>query len=220
MKIWHRFIHPITAHFRKKRGRFLLFRFPEIRSYQICDLGGSRHFWEKLNLEIPPEQITIFNISEGDTGSISDAAENDIRIILYDGQHIPVADGAFDLLICNSVLEHVSPEQRPGLAAEMRRVAKRVFCQTPAYEFPVEPHFIAPFIHWLPRRLGFQFAKISPWRILARPSSSELHSYWWDTQLLSRREVCALFPNAVIVTERSCGMAKSYYVVEGCMNEI
>ncbi|MBU2537746.1 MAG: class I SAM-dependent methyltransferase [Proteobacteria bacterium] len=219
MNIWHRFIHPITYHFRRKRGRFLLTRFLNIRNYKICDLGGSRHFWEKLNLDIPPEQITIFNVSHGETSSIVGGAEDSIRVVLYDGKHIPVEGGAFDLLVCNSVMEHVLPEQRVALVSEMRRVAKRVFCQTPAYEFPVEPHFVFPFIHWLPRWLGFHLAKITPWRLLSRPSTANLRSYWWDTQLLTGREVRALFPNAEILTERVLGLTKSYYIIEQSQND-
>jgi SAM-dependent methyltransferase len=142
-----------------------------------------------------------------------------IRVILFDGKRIPAPDGVFDLCVCNSVLEHVPPAQRAALAGEMRRVAKRVFCQTPAYEFPIEPHFIAPFIHWLPRWFGFQLAKISPWRMLSRPDAVTLRSYWWDTQLLTEREVRAIFPGADILTERVMGLAKSYYIIEWTENE-
>lgn len=214
MNIWHHVIHPITSYFRLKRGRFLLAQFPDIRKYKICDLGGSRHFWQKLNLNIEPSQIIVYNISDAETDSIAGGAEADIRVVLYDGKCIPVEDGAFDLLVCNSVLEHVPRAQRTALASEMRRVAKRVFCQTPAYEFPIEPHFIIPFIHWLPRRLGFQFAKISPWRLISRPTAATLSSYWWDTQLLNRREILEIFPFANILNERVLGLTKSYYIIE------
>lgn len=220
MNIWHHFIHPIISHFRRKRGHFLLTQFPDIHNYKICDLGGSRHFWEKLSLDIPPGQITVFNVSNGETSSIASGAKDGIRIVIYDGKHIPVEDGAFDLLVCNSVMEHVPPKQRAALAGEMRRVAKRVFCQTPAYEFPLEPHFVFPFIHWLPRWFGFHLAKISPWRLLSRPSAANLRSYWWDTQLLTGREVRTLFPSAEILTERVLGLVKSYYIVEQPQNEI
>ena len=214
MKLWHRFIHPITSYFRQKRGQFLFKQFPEMRSYKICDLGGSRHFWEKLNLDIPAGHITVFNISDAETSAIAGGAENDIHVVLYDGKHLPVKEGTFDLLVCNSVMEHVPPTQRAALVSEMRRVAKHIFCQTPAYEFFIEPHFIVPFIHWLPRWLGFQISKISPWRLLSRSSAATLHSYWWNTKLLSEREIRALFPYAEILKERTMGLTKSYYVIE------
>jgi hypothetical protein len=72
MRLWHRVIHPVSSYFRRRRGQVLLERFPEIRHYKICDLGGSRHFWEKLDLGIPASNITIFNISDDETATIHD----------------------------------------------------------------------------------------------------------------------------------------------------
>ena len=127
MSVWHRVIHPITHHFRRRCGRFLLAQFPGIRSARICDLGGSRHFRDKLELNDPREHITIYNISSDETQGPDSASDGGIRLLIYDGKHIPVADRAFDLLICNSVLEHLPPAQRADLATEMRRVAKALF---------------------------------------------------------------------------------------------
>ena len=45
------------------------------------------------------------------------------EIRVYDGQHIPYADGAFDVVTCVDVIEHV-PDYLP-LLAEMVRVARR-----------------------------------------------------------------------------------------------
>src|SRR4051812_47722348 len=68
-----------------------------------------------------------------------------------DATALPFADGAFDLAYCNSVLEHVAPADRPALAREIVRVARTWWVQTPAVSFPVEPHALLPFAHWLPR---------------------------------------------------------------------
>lgn len=213
MSIWHRLIHPITHSFRRKRGQFILRHFPDIRSARICDLGGSIHFWDKLELGVPYQNITIYNISSDETQGMGSGSESGIQVLIYDGQHIPVPDQTYDLLVCNSVLEHVPPKQRAALAEEMRRVAKRVFCQTPARSFPIEPHFLMPFVHWLPRSLGFQLIKISPWRLLSRPSTATIQEYWWGTQLLDEQEVRLLFPGAQVMPERVWGMTKSFYVL-------
>ncbi|RYE60545.1 MAG: class I SAM-dependent methyltransferase [Hyphomicrobiales bacterium] len=213
MTIWFKVIHPITQYFRRGRGDFIRKSFPEIFHSRICDLGGSRHFWEKLGIPVAPRNITIYNISADEAHAIDINASSQIPIIIYDGVHIPVADKHYDLLVCNSVLEHVPPAQRAALAKEMERVSNAVFCQTPAFCFPIEPHFIMPFVHWLPRGIGYQLIKISPWRILSRPSSDTIRSYWWDTKLLSYREVRNLFPNAAITAERVLGITKSYYIV-------
>ena len=215
MTLWHRIIHPITQHFRRKRGQFLLARFPAIRGLRICDLGGSQHFWDKLGLGVPHENITIFNISSAETQGMTAAGDAGIRVLIYDGHTIPAADQSFDLLVCNSVLEHVPPQDRAALVKEMRRVAKALFCQTPAWSFPVEPHFLLPFVHWLPRSLGYQLIKLSPWRLLSRPNQAVMQEYWWGTQLLKRAELQALFPGLPVEDERALGLAKSYYVVIG-----
>ncbi len=215
--LWHRLIHPITTHFRKKRGIFLFQQFPQIREYKICDLGGSRHFWEKVALDITPGNITVFNISDSETQSVADKTGDAIKVVLYDGKRIPADNCEFDLLVCNSVLEHVPLASRAALAAEMLRVSKHVFCQTPAYSFPFEPHFILPFVHWLPRNMGFWLVYFSPWRLLSRPSPENIREYWWGTKLLTEKEIGQLFPDAIIGYERVLGLTKSYYVIQDCL---
>ncbi|MBV5347439.1 methyltransferase domain-containing protein [bacterium] len=216
MKLWHNFIHPLTSYFRKQRGTYLRSKFPELGTYHICDLGGSRHFWEKLSIsDLIYKNITIYNISAGETQSIHSTGGicSDIKIVIYDGLKIPVADATFDLLVCNSVLEHVPPQHRAKLVIEMKRVAKRIFIQTPAYSFPIEPHFIMPFVHWLPRSVGFWLIHCSPWRLLSRPSVETIASYYWGTQLLRKSDIEELFPGETIQYEKFFGIIKSYYVV-------
>ncbi len=214
MSIWHNVINPITRHFRQRRGRIILETFPDIAKLRICDLGGSRHFWDKIDLPIPRNQITIFNIGEREVQDGANQNAEDIKTVIYDGVRIPVADQDFDLLVCNSVIEHVPPAQRADLVREMHRVAKMIFCQTPAWSFPLEPHFLMPFVHWLPRKLGFALIHISPWRLLSRPTPQTIDEYFWGTKLLRRAEVDALFPFAKIAPERALGLTKSYYIFE------
>lgn len=65
---------------------------------------GSRHFWEESGL--PLGSIVILNISHGETRAYSEGYKG-LSVILYDGEHIPADDCEYDLLICNSVIEHV-----------------------------------------------------------------------------------------------------------------
>ena len=69
-------------------------------------------------------------------------------------ERLPFDDGAFDLAYSSSVVEHVDPARRAAFAAEIRRVARGWFVQTPAWSFPIEPHALLPFAHWLPARCG------------------------------------------------------------------
>ena len=111
---------------------------------------------------------------------------------------LPFADGEFDLAYSSSVIEHLAPADRPAFAAELRRVGRRVFVQTPAFSFPVEPHALLPVAHWLPPALRRPY-----WRLGAAGD-------WEDIQLLRRDELAALFPGAEIHAERMGPLAKSW----------
>lgn len=211
LRFWHGFIHPVLEHFRQKRGRVMLRLFPDIRTFKICDLGGSRHFWDALCIDgINRQNITIYNIASTETRSRNGGDE--IKIVIYDGKTIPVPDKTFDLLVCNSVLEHVPPDQREGLAREMRRVSKRLFIQTPAFSFPIEPHFVMPFIHWMPLWLGYRLALVSPWRIMSKPDRNTINEYFFGTQLLGEKEIKRLFSLENVGREKVLGLTKSFYV--------
>jgi hypothetical protein len=212
MRLWHRFIHPISAYFRRKRTDVILRHYPEIGEWSICDLGGSRHFWQEANLKVDPARVTILNISLDETDAYDHPELQAIPVLLYDGRNIPAKDKSFDLLVCNSVLEHVPPSDRAALCDEMRRVAKRIYLQTPAHEFPIEPHFILPFLHWFPRRVARGMARLGPWFILARPSKAAFAEYFDGTHLLTRTEVVRLFPDANVRSERLAGFLKSHLV--------
>lgn len=213
MKLWHSVIHPITAHFRRRRGAWLRARFPEIEKLSILDVGGSRHFWEKLDVGVGAPQVVIVNVSENETASISPRRCSDWRFVLYDGKRLPFRDGEFDLVVSNSVIEHVPPAARRSFVKEIRRVGQAVFVQTPDAAFPIEPHFLMPAVHWLPRRLGRVLVEISPWRLLSRPARRTIESYFWGTSLLSRRDVQGLFPDCEVDRERFLGFSKSHLIV-------
>ena len=102
-----------------------------------------------------------------------------VRADAADG--LPFAEDEFDLVYCSSVIEHVPPSRRAAFAAEMRRVGRGWFVQTPAYSFPLEPHSLLPFAHWLPLRLRRPY-----WRLGAA-------GQWEEIELLRRGEMESLF---------------------------
>jgi SAM-dependent methyltransferase len=112
---------------------------------------------------------------------------------------LPFADGEFDLVYCSSVIEHVPPARREAFAAEVRRVGRGWFVQTPARSFPIEPHSLLPGAHWLPRPLRRAY-----WRLGAAGD-------WEEISLLSRPELEALFGPAR--PERVGGVVKSWVCV-------
>jgi SAM-dependent methyltransferase len=114
-------------------------------------------------------------------------------------RRLPFADGEFDLAYSNSVIEHIDPAARAAFAAELRRVARGWWVQTPAYGFPLEPHALLPGAHWLPPR-----ARRVYWRLAI--------GEWEEIELLRRRELEALFGGPVIA-ERLGPLAKSWIAV-------
>ena len=112
-------------------------------------------------------------------------------------ERLPFDDGAFDLAYTSSVVEHVDPARRAAFAAEIRRVARGWYVQTPAWSFQIEPHALLPFAHWLPPTLRRPY-----WRLGAAGA-------WEDVALLRRSEVVALFGEPVHA-ERLGGVTKSW----------
>jgi hypothetical protein len=210
MSAWTSFIHTFSRRFRGNRDQLITTTFPNFSELRVCDLGGSRHFWERWPAEKVPKNLVVLNIgtdgaSESHTGTLKDMA-----IELYDGKRIPYPDGHFDVLICNSVIEHVAPELRQPIVDEIKRVSRYHFVQTPAYEFPIEPHFVLPFMHWLPRGLAARLVPVSPWALLSRPSRAYMTTYFEEIRLLTYDEVRAYFPKSQIWLEKFCGCTKSY----------
>jgi SAM-dependent methyltransferase len=115
-------------------------------------------------------------------------------------ERLPFADDEFDLAYSNSVIEHIAPERRAAFARELTRVARGWWVQTPAWSFPVEPHALLPFAHWLPVP-----ARRAYWRLGAAGS-------WEDIELLRRGELTELFGDPVIA-ERAGPLVKSWIAV-------
>lgn len=117
-----------------------------------------------------------------------------VRADASDG--LPFSDNEFDLAYSNSVIEHVPPHRRAPFARELRRVARGWYVQTPAISFPIEPHSLLPFAHWLPTGLRRRY-----WELGAGSDPEEIN-------LLPRREVEELFGPAF--PERFGPLTKSW----------
>ena len=113
---------------------------------------------------------------------------------------LPFDEGEFDLAYSSSLIEHLAPGERAAFAAEVRRVARGWFVQTPAFSFPIEPHALLPFAHWLPPRVRRGY-----WRL-------GVAGDWEDVALLRRQEMADLFGEPVLA-ERVLGLTKSWISV-------
>jgi SAM-dependent methyltransferase len=115
-------------------------------------------------------------------------------------QRLPFEDGEFDLAYSSSLVEHLVPERRAPFASEIKRVAKGWYVQTPAFSFPIEPHALLPFAHWLPVGLRRRY-----WRLGAA-------GYWEEIHMLRRGEMEELFGPPV--AERLGPLVKSWVSVK------
>jgi hypothetical protein len=180
-------------------------RFPDLAELDVIDLGGTPQFWRA---SIPrPRRVTLVNIDSSLT-----AAEPWMRIVVGDATAPPV-DERFDLVVSNSLVEHIPVERRALFAQSVRKLADRWWIQTPNRNFPVEPHWLFPGFQFLPLTLRIAINRYWPLghrRDRDARRSRELVS---EIRLLSARELRLLFPESEIWIERFASLAKSLVAV-------
>lgn len=208
-------IHDLYARiFRLWRARrFALF----VRTLQprltdhLLDVGGYPWGWAEVPRLVA--RIDTLNLAPVPWQPVVPPA-NEIQVLVGDGRRLPFADGTYDIVYSNSVIEHVgSYADQQAFAAELRRVGRALWCQTPAREFFLEPHYLAPFVHWLPRPLQKRLVRwLTPWGWLTRPSPAEVTRTVEEIRLLSLAEMRALFPDCEILCERFLGLATKSYI--------
>jgi len=110
-------------------------------------------------------------------------------------ESLPFADGEFDVVFSNAVLEHVgSRAEQAQFLGELRRVGRAFFVTTPNRWFPFEHHTGLPFVHYLPPRLFRRLLRHTRYR------------YWSDESnlnILTAGELSRLFPPGAAVEIRS-----------------
>lgn len=207
----HRLWKLIFKIFRKKRFAMFVDRVRPQAHEKILDVGGYPSTWEG-NQHLVSE-IHIVNVHPIDPP----AAPGNLRFLVADGCAMPQADGAFDIVFSNSVIEHVGDfERQKAFASEMLRLGGRLWVQTPAQEFWIEPHYMTPFIHWLPVEWRLRVARnFSVWGWLTRPNAKQVSEFVHDIRLLTHAEMVRIFPGCEILREKVClGLfTKSYIAV-------
>jgi Methyltransferase domain len=176
----------------------------------ILDVGGSPWFWTGLAIS---GKITVLNPDE--LSAAVKAEYPAFRCVGGDGCALPFSDGCFAVGFSNSVIEHVETyERQKAFAAEIRRVGRTIWVQTPAREFPIEPHFLAPFVHYFPRWLQRKTVRyFTLFGLLNRPSPAQIESLLSELRLLTYREMQELFPDCEIYRENFLGFTKSYVAI-------
>lgn len=174
---------------------------------RVLDVGGTVYNWSFLSI-LP--QLTIVNIEPTPKDFPSK-----FTYIQADARCLPFRDNEFDLVYSNSVIEHVGDfRDQEQVANEIQRTGKCYYVQTPNYWFPVEPHLLTPFFHWLPKGLQSRTIRyLTTWGIWARPTPKQCKWFLETTRLLTISEMKELFPDASFINEKYFGLVKSISAV-------
>lgn len=195
---------------------------------RILDLGGSNgaHVHSLLaGTSVKPENVYVADV---DQPAVRTAARRFgfVPVPLGADAQLPFGDAYFDVVLCSSVLEHVTiPEdeiwrerstarfqqrarQRQRLfAREIERVACGYFVQVPNRWFPIETHTWLPFVGYLSR----------PWqlRVIGMSNRFWIKKTAPNFYLPTAADMCSYFPAARLIREQVGGMTKSLIMVKG-----
>lgn len=196
----------VFIHFRRRRMKQFFALFCPSQEIRVLDIGGAPQTWISESEENAQFSITLINVC--DYGRMK--SDRFISMI-GDATLLPFTDNAFDIAFSNSVIEHVGTwEKQQAFAREARRVARRLWIQTPARSFPIEAHLLAPYIQYLPKSVQHRIVRWTPRGLL---TPNVVHELVDEVRLLTYQEVKRLFPDCRIVKERVFGLTKSYIAV-------
>lgn len=206
---------------RKKRIKYFCelieSKFSEKGRVKILDIGGTVQYWNIIDkdfLDRNNVQITLLNLPG------SQAFEADGRFDFLTGNatediwsYLDPQD--YDLIHSNSVIEHV------GDWAQMKRFASNIrdfhggyFVQTPNFWFPIEPHCMTLFFHWLPKPLRvWLVAHFSLGHWAKGANTDEAVEIVESARLLSKSMFKALFDDALVKQEKFLFLTKSFMAV-------
>jgi hypothetical protein len=201
------------------RMRLLLSAIEPAAGDKVLDLGSG--WWSPFSLRL--KRAVDVSLTLTDISAPTELPAQDVRVVvLREDEPLPFENGEFELVICNSVIEHATLKkedcrsrvlssddwkslafkQQKRFADEIRRVGRSYFVQTPHRNFPLDMHMWLPFTNWVPHE---QLRRALP----------IVNRYWIksnevvDWNLLGPAEMQQLFPEATIHVERLFGLPKS-----------
>jgi len=184
----------------------------ENEKIKILDVGGEPIFWKDAEIDHSNFDITLINLKQGEP------IFQNMECVVGDARDLSrFSDSSFDLVVSNSVIEHVGTwEDQTRMAQHIQRVGKRIFLQTPNYWFPVETHFVTPFFQYLPVWLRtWLVCNFSLGNYKKTKDWEKAKGYVTQIELLSKRQMRKLFPNSTIENEWLFGMINGFIITEG-----
>jgi SAM-dependent methyltransferase len=194
--------------FRERRRRQFRELFSITDQTTLLDVGGYDYDWKGFATEA---QITILNLGRPSPHRCG----GKFHYVQADARRLPFPDGAFDIVYSNSVIEHLQTfANQQRFAAELRRVGRELYIQTPNRWFPIEPHFIAPCVHFLPKWMQMpllSWLSIRGW--LRAGDNVSLDELFAELRLLDYNAMRELFPDCRLVCEKLAGLTKSLIAI-------
>lgn len=192
---------------RGRRWNKLKETFPHINDMRVLDLGGTPAFWKSA--PVTPAHVTVVNLSglEGFEG---------VESVQGDACDLPksILGGGYDLVVSNSLIEHVGGHsQRLRLADSIHAAADHHWVQTPYRYFPIEPHWLAPGIQFLPFAAKVRATMLWKFGCLYTTDRAEAVEIVHEVELLSITQMRSYFPDSTIWYERFSGLVKSVVAI-------
>jgi hypothetical protein len=186
----------------------------------IIDVGGTRIYWNFIGEKFLREKnvkVTLVNLA----GTFNKYKKNnDNNLFTYietDGCDLSQFDDkSFNIAHSNSVIEHVgSWERMQEFAKEIRRVGENYFVQAPYFWFPIEPHYMMPFIHWFSEQIRISLVmKFSIGHIPKAENLNEAVNEVIHMNLPNQTMFNQLFQDATIKKEKIFGLTKSLIAIK------
>jgi hypothetical protein len=181
------------------------------RPVRILDIGGTNSFWENRGWSSRDDvEVVLVNLEAEDRvhANIDPRAGDATNLAEF-------ADGSFDVVFSNSVIEHLfTRDNQAAMAREVRRLAPVYWIQTPNFWFPIEPHFLTPAWHWMP--VGARVALLRRHRFGWRgpcPNPEDAKAAVREIRLMRGRELTRMFPEAELRREKIGPFVKSFVAV-------
>ncbi|BBA70352.1 class I SAM-dependent methyltransferase [Geobacter sulfurreducens] len=182
---------------------------------KIIDVGGTCNYWNIVSKQWMLKhnvKITLVNLPSTSVSINSEIFE----FVQANGCNLEMfRDKSYHIGHSNSVLEHVGDwDNMVKFSSELCRVSERQFVQTPNYWFPIEPHCMIPFFHWLPKpvriRLVMAFS-LGHWSKAG--SVDQAVRIVESARLVNKLMFKELYHGANIITERFMMLPKSFIAI-------
>jgi ubiquinone/menaquinone biosynthesis C-methylase UbiE len=183
--------------FRERRLRFFIEALVR-EGERILDVGYGYGQFENQLVEFGVQnQVIALDIVPRDVSKHS----NVTAFVVANAAHLPFTERSIDVVYCNSLLEHVGDKHiQRQVFAEIERVGRKFFVQTPNRHFPIKPHHLLPFFQYWPR-------PVQRW------VGQNILGHYEEVWLMDRKamkELANIGRGIVIWEEKVMGLTKSF----------